>query len=337
MAGGGSAEEFVFNWRLLENFNAIIREASEGVTVKCICGYFGSISYRDFQVALISRRSWRYAGTRYNRRGASVDGDAANFVETEQIVYDSARKTSFVITRGSIPLLWKQFPAFWYAPKILLTRNSDVLQKHYDKMIERYKNVFFVNLICVKGGEAEICRVFNDEMARIQIKNLHFNFKEKKIAYLAARRDEFFKDIAEKMNTFGFTSDKEQNGVMRINCIDSIDRTNMVQFLICQEILGKQIAHLHLKCAPDETFFQKYEIIWIHNGDALARQYTDTRALKSYALRTPRINIAYMLRDKAVSLERHLKCLFTQTDVPFTAHLFLSCFMFEQVILFCKC
>ena len=38
------------------------------------------------RLTLLSRRSSRFAGTRYRRRGVDVNGYVANEVETEQIV-----------------------------------------------------------------------------------------------------------------------------------------------------------------------------------------------------------------------------------------------------------
>ena len=63
---------------------------------------------RTFDVILISRRSTLRAGTRYNVRGLDNFGDAANFVETEQILLYGRHISSLVQTRGSIPLLWSQ-------------------------------------------------------------------------------------------------------------------------------------------------------------------------------------------------------------------------------------
>ena len=61
-------------------------------------------------LTLIARRSNRFAGTRFLKRGANFKGDVANEVETEQIVMDSsvsnlekANVTSFVQIRGSVP------------------------------------------------------------------------------------------------------------------------------------------------------------------------------------------------------------------------------------------
>lgn len=65
---------------------------------------------KSIYVTLIARRSSRYAGTRFLKRGANFQGDVANEVETEQMVHDSSVSdftqshfTSFVQMRGSIP------------------------------------------------------------------------------------------------------------------------------------------------------------------------------------------------------------------------------------------
>lgn len=44
---------------------------------------------RSIYVTLIARRSSKYAGTRFLKRGANFQGDVANEVETEQMVFDS--------------------------------------------------------------------------------------------------------------------------------------------------------------------------------------------------------------------------------------------------------
>jgi hypothetical protein len=47
-----------------------------------------------FSILLISRRSSKFAGTRFLKRGANFAGNVANEVETEQIVFDT-RISSF--------------------------------------------------------------------------------------------------------------------------------------------------------------------------------------------------------------------------------------------------
>ena len=84
------------------------------------------IKEHSIVLALISRRSKYRAGTRYNRRGIDEKGNVANFVETEQILVSNqtGQMASYVQTRGSIPLFWKQIINIKYQPKLLIEPNS---------------------------------------------------------------------------------------------------------------------------------------------------------------------------------------------------------------------
>ena len=41
-------------------------------------------------------------------RGCNDEGHVANFVETEQVIFLDREVTSYVQTRGSVPLFWEQ-------------------------------------------------------------------------------------------------------------------------------------------------------------------------------------------------------------------------------------
>lgn len=77
-------------------------------------------------VTLIARRSQKYAGTRFLKRGGTSEGYVANEVESEQIVHNGSISsfergyfTSFVHTRGSIPCFWSQDPKAVPKPPIV--------------------------------------------------------------------------------------------------------------------------------------------------------------------------------------------------------------------------
>jgi hypothetical protein len=66
-------------------------------------------------MCIISRRSCRRPGVRYETRGVDALGNVANFVETEFFVWREAeveqgpvKVASFVIIRGSVPVYWHQ-------------------------------------------------------------------------------------------------------------------------------------------------------------------------------------------------------------------------------------
>lgn len=41
-------------------------------------------------------------------RGTNDEGNVANFVETEQVIYLDNEVSSYIQTRGSVPLFWEQ-------------------------------------------------------------------------------------------------------------------------------------------------------------------------------------------------------------------------------------
>nr|XP_053633304.1 polyphosphoinositide phosphatase-like [Cherax quadricarinatus] len=96
--------KYVWNSYLLkpvENFlhPAWILPITHGFVAQSNISVYG----RSFFLTLIARRSCCYAGTRFLKRGANFEGDVANEVETEQLVFDAhvaslhlGRFTSFV-------------------------------------------------------------------------------------------------------------------------------------------------------------------------------------------------------------------------------------------------
>ena len=110
-----SDEKFFWNRFLCENL--IKAEAHEHI-LPIINGYvkgeYVQIGDKNFDYILISRRDKRRTGTRFNTRGLDDQGNAVNYVETEQIVsyWDNNAFTIFshLQIRGSIPLIWQQKP-----------------------------------------------------------------------------------------------------------------------------------------------------------------------------------------------------------------------------------
>lgn len=131
-------------------------------TVALVHGHFKqmrmSIFGRDFSIALVSRRSRHFAGTRYLKRGVNDRGRVANDVETEQIVLDDdagsckGKMSSVVQMRGSIPLFWSQEASrFSPKPDIILQRYDptyEATRLHFEDLVERYGNpIIVLNLI----------------------------------------------------------------------------------------------------------------------------------------------------------------------------------------------
>ncbi|PIO32621.1 hypothetical protein AB205_0180750, partial [Aquarana catesbeiana] len=81
----------------------LLRLMCGGVEIRTIYA-----AHKQAKACIISRLSCERAGTRFNVRGTNDNGQVANFVETEQVIYLDDCVSSFIQIRGSIPLFWEQ-------------------------------------------------------------------------------------------------------------------------------------------------------------------------------------------------------------------------------------
>lgn len=76
-----------------------------------------------------------------------------------------------------------------------------------------------------------------------------------------------------------------QKGIFRVNCIDCLDRTNVVQTALGKAVMEMQFSKLGL-IPPDGTLptniRQTFQLLWANNGDIISKQYAGTNALKVF-------------------------------------------------------
>jgi hypothetical protein len=192
---------------------------------------------------LISRRSVFHAGTRYLTRGIDDDGHVANFVETEQLIKHGNHLMSFVQIRGSVPVFWQQTGM---TAQTEITRIPELTTPAYLKHLEEIQKdyfplIFMINLMNFhKPNEQIITQNFENQ---IKINNLRsckyvfWDFQSECKNDNYERIDMLIKNVENVLNIFKFYCEdvntgeiiKEQNGIMRTNCLDCLDRTNVIQ------------------------------------------------------------------------------------------------------------
>ncbi|KAF2789262.1 hypothetical protein K505DRAFT_96534 [Melanomma pulvis-pyrius CBS 109.77] len=94
----------------------------------------------------------------------------------------------------------------------------------------------------------------------------------------------------------------QQEGVFRTNCLDCLDRTNLVQTIVSKMALEIFLGHKGLAASAD--FWMRHSSMWADNGDALSRIYAGTGALKSSFTRHGKMSIAGALADARKSATR---------------------------------
>ena len=129
-----------------------------------------TINQKALSFILISRRDKSRAGMRFISRGADAQGNVSNFAETEQILTfindDCYDVYTYLQTRGSIPIIWKQSPNLKWNPKLLiesnLMKNKSAFKYHIDKMKKAYGENYCINLIDKKGSQKIIGEFFTE-------------------------------------------------------------------------------------------------------------------------------------------------------------------------------
>ncbi|CAD7923797.1 unnamed protein product, partial [Amoebophrya sp. A120] len=242
---------------------------------------------QQLEITLVSRRSTRFAGTRYRKRGMNAHGHCGNEVESEQILCHPGIRSilSFVQLRASVPLFWGQeSTAMAFKPPIVYPKEDIDLQatrRHLGDLLSRYGSPLVVlNLMrnsagtdeqtlsakmktCLEKLAAEI--VANDASGLLQVVYHHLDLKaaaKLDLNYAAGtaavdrsiqkqRFNRLVCETAEAMvDKVGFyhqtrSSVKSvQSGAVRVNCVDCLDRTNVLLFFLGLEAFERQLKSL---------------------------------------------------------------------------------------------
>ena len=288
-------------------------------------------SEQDLLITLISRRSIKRAGLRYMRRGIDEDGNAANTVETEQIMStpwwnssspNGSKTYSFVQTRGSIPVFFTQspysfkpVPALHHSPEA----NLAAMQKHFDLLHQSYGSIHLVNLVEKNNTEAVVGDAYSKYVAEAnegraeheKIAFEWFDFHDICRGMKFENVSKLLEKIRGDLDRFGNTVEadgkvlKHQSGVFRTNCMDCLDRTNVCQSMFARYMLEAQLREegfdMSAQVDQNDVWFNT---IWADNGDAVSNQYASTAAMKGDFTRTRKRDYRGTLNDLGLSLTR---------------------------------
>ena len=302
-------------------------------------------SGNEFLLTIISRRSINRAGLRYLRRGVDEEGNVANSVETEQILStsswdDKSKVYSFTQCRGSIPLFFSQSP---YSLKPIVQtsgswdQNAAAFRSHFQQLFGRYGKVQVASLVEKHGNESKIGGGFekhanalneNGGVSGAKLAFEWFDFHSICRGMRFENVSQLFDILGSTLSEFGWTIQKgeqieqKQQGVLRTNCMDCLDRTNVVQSACGRNALEQQLKDqgitIDLQKDPRTSWFNS---VWADNGDAISRQYAGTAALKGDFTRTRKRNITGALNDFGLTLTRYYNNIvndyFTQNVIDY--------------------
>ncbi|KAI8932582.1 hypothetical protein NX059_010086 [Plenodomus lindquistii] len=316
----------------LQSWHEKQKEADLGASQELPVSQSSNPDSKDFSLVLISRRSTKRAGLRYLRRGVDDEGSTANSVETEQILSSPTWNTvddkiySFTQFRGSIPLFFSQSP-YSLKPQVntwgSFETNAGAFKRHFIELASRYGDIYCASLIDKHGNEAKIGELYEKHTKALN-ENGGLDGKGKEVGFewfdfhnvCRGMRFENVSKLMDSLESFmksaswvEIADDKvarKQTGVLRTNCMDCLDRTNVVQSACARTALEAQLSAgnytIDLQHDPSTAWFNT---LWADNGDAISRQYAGTAALKGDFTRTRKRQITGALTDFGLTLTRY--------------------------------
>ncbi|KAL6902313.1 hypothetical protein ACP4OV_005189 [Aristida adscensionis] len=291
---------FVWNKNLLEE---LIESKSAQFTLKST----------PVRITLFSRRCNRRLGTRMWRRGANLEGATANFVETEQLVEYEGLTSSFIQVRGSIPLLWEQIVDLSYKPRLSVIEHEEtpkVIQRHFHDLSQRYGETVVIDLTDKRGDEGTLSNAFAAEMKKIpDVRYVHFDFHHVCRGGNFDNLEVLYNQIEEIIQKQGEIL-LEQSGVVRSNCIDCLDRTNVTQSFLARKSLDLQLQRMGALSSSESVSLSDdindiFKKLWVEHGDELSLEYAGSYALKGDLVRYGRQTLPGLIKDGMSALSRY--------------------------------
>lgn len=189
---------------------------TEGFFVLAIQGYVGIYmlpssqdreKVQNFTLSLVSRLSWKRAGTRFNTRGIDDAGNVANFVESETLLDHDGATFSYAQVRGSVPLFWEQQGLQAFNARIQVTRPRIASQPAYDRhfadLFAHYDRVHALNLLGTRDAETVLSAAYAEHMRNSGAEELY-------LANLSATEtieaEKSEGEIADDLDRIGLTS-----------------------------------------------------------------------------------------------------------------------------------
>ncbi|XP_061126047.1 polyphosphoinositide phosphatase isoform X3 [Syngnathus typhle] len=189
--------KYVWNGNLLRRVKDVVHPDWLLYIIHGFCGQSKLLIYgRPVHVTLIARRSSKFAGTRFLKRGANCEGDVANEVETEQMVHDASvmsfrvgSYSSYVQTRGSVPLYWSQdISTMMPKPPIRLDQAdpyAHVAALHFDQMLQRFGSPIIILNLVKKREKRKHEKILSEELHPAIINLNQFLPQQHGIEYIA--------------------------------------------------------------------------------------------------------------------------------------------------------
>ncbi|PHH63325.1 hypothetical protein CDD81_6099 [Ophiocordyceps australis] len=249
---------------------------------------------------------------------------------------------SYVQTRGSVPTLWAEVNSLRYTPKLQVRIYGDnylvnlVNQRGRESRVkESYERMVHSLLsgptqqLDADASTPQKFSTISPSARRRPVDQLHYVYYDyhsetkgaashRSSPLLDKLRDAlaaqgYFCGFDTPANVAGAMDARAlQTSVMRVNCMDCLDRTNVVQSIFARYTLDRMLVDTGLLtpgssfCDEDAAFELLFRNMWADNADVVSASYAGTGAMKTDVTRTGARTKLGALQDARIGITRYL-------------------------------
>ncbi len=228
-------------------------------------------------------------------------------------------------TRGSVPVFWAEVNNLRYKPDLQIMEKpetAEATRRHFDDQVRRYGDNYLVNLVNQKGYEKPVKEAYERAVEKLANAHVHYTYYDFHHECKGMKFERVM-DLIERLQTKGLKSTdyfaseggkvvSEQRSVVRTNCMDCLDRTNVVQGTLARWMLNEQLSAIGILGSGDQVekhaeFMHVYRNVWADHADVISKAYSGTGALKTDFTRTGKRSKEGALQDGVNSVTRYIK------------------------------
>jgi hypothetical protein len=206
-----------------------------------------------------------------------------------------------------------------------------------------------LNLVKHKGSEAKLEIALRNTLEIINnrdVSYVKFDFHKETKKKMSAGLQKLWSLIENHLKDFSYSwlelnEDlkcssivKRQKGVLRTNCMDCLDRTNVVQAYVAWKVLEFQLRDTGLITGDHTLAMSKadpvFRKVWVQNGNMISCLYASSNAMKIDVTMTGKRTLDGMLKDGWSAIQRYYCNNFCDGDKQDGIDLLLGNFIPEK-------
>ncbi|XP_031353606.1 phosphatidylinositide phosphatase SAC1-like [Photinus pyralis] len=224
--------------------------------------------------------------------------------------------------RPFIVISWNRYKPPPHLVDVAADEQQSACARHLDSLSVYYGRQVLLDLVDQRGSEGKLQKAYADTVqalgfpfVRYEPFDFHSECRHMRWDRLSILLDRISLE-QDDMGFFLLLRDGSipllQDGVFRTNCVDCLDRTNVVQSMIARRCLGNILHKLSIIKSEESieefpSLERVFKEVWADNADLISLQYSGTGALKTDFTRTGKRTHVGLMRDGLNSLTRYYK------------------------------